>query len=323
MSSDAKAFWIAAPGRGEIRDEVIGTPAADEIQVRTLFSGISRGTESLVFAGRVPPSEHQRMAAPFQQGHFPAPVKYGYANVGVVEAGPAQLVDRVVFTLFPHQTRFLVPASAAHLVPDTVPPQRAVLAANIETAVNILWDARPHIGDRITVVGAGTVGCLAACLAARVIGCAVELVDINPARAQVARALGVGFALPAAAQTDVDLVIHASGRQEGLATALQIAGVESTVVEASWFGAGDVSVPLGEAFHARRLTIRSSQVGSVAPSQRARWSYGRRMGLALTLLSDPVLDALITGESAFETLPGVMAELAAAPGDALCQRVRY
>lgn len=323
MSSEARAFWIAAPGRGEIRDEVIGTPAADEIRVRTLFSGISRGTESLVFAGRVPPSEHQRMAAPFQQGQFPAPVKYGYANVGVVEAGPAQLVGRVVFTLFPHQTRFLVPASAAHPVPDTVPPQRAVLAANMETAVNILWDARPHIGDRITVVGAGTVGCLAAWLAARVIGCTVELVDVNPARAQIARALGAGFSLPRGAQTDVDLVIHASGKQEGLATALQISGVESTVIEASWFGAGDVSVPLGEAFHARRLTIRSSQVGSVAPSQRARWSYGRRMALALTLLSDPVLDALITGESAFETLPEVMAQLASEPGDTLCQRVRY
>lgn len=323
MSSEARAFWIAAPGRGEVRDEVIGAPAADEIQVRTLFSGISRGTESLVFSGRVPPSEYQRMAAPFQQGQFPAPVKYGYANVGVVEAGPAPLVDRIVFTLFPHQTRFLVPASAVHLVPDSVPPQRAVLAANMETAVNILWDARPQIGDRITVVGAGTVGCLAAWLASRVIGCTVELVDVNPARATVALALGVGFTLPPAAQTDIDLVIHASGRQEGLATALHLAGVESTVVEASWFGAGDVSVPLGEAFHARRLTIRSSQVGSVAPSQRARWSYGRRMALALALLSDPVLDALITGESTFETLPEVMAQLATAPGDALCQRVRY
>jgi threonine dehydrogenase-like Zn-dependent dehydrogenase len=228
-----------------------------------------------------------------------------------------------VFVLHPHQTRYIVPADAVHLLPDGLPPERAVLAANLETAINGLWDARPHVGDRVTVVGAGTVGCFAAWLAARIIGCQVELVDINPRRAAVSRALGVGFAEPSAAEPGADVVIHASGSPAGLETALTLAGFETTVVELSWFGDQAVPLSLGSAFHARRLEIMSSQVGSVAASQRPRWDARRRMQLALRLLADPSLDALITGESSFDALPDVMATLAASPGDVLCHRVRY
>ena len=322
-AAEARAFWIAEPGRGELRVEALADPAGDEVVVRSLFSGISRGTEALVFAGRVPASERQRMRAPFQRGEFPAPVKYGYASVGEVEHGPRQLQGRRVFTLYPHQTRYVVPAAAVHVLPDDVPPERAVLAANVETAINGLWDARPHVGDRITVVGAGTVGCLVAWLGGRIAGCEVELVDTNPRRAAVAEALGVGFKAAADATEGADVVIHASGSAAGLALALRVAGFEATIVEMSWYGAGEVPLPLGEAFHARRLTIASSQVGSVPPSQRARWSTQRRMALALSMLADPALDVLITGESPFDALPQVMAQLAAAPGDALCHRIRY
>jgi len=291
--------------------------------VRSLFSGVSRGTEALVFAGRVPASERQRMRAPFQRGEFPAPVKYGYASVGVVERGPRELEGRRVFTLYPHQTRYVVPAAAVHVLPDGVPPERAVLAANLETAINGVWDARPHVGDRITVVGAGAVVCLAAWIAGRIAGCEVELVDTNPRRGAIAKAMGVGFKTPADASDGADVVIHASGSAAGLALALRVAAFEATIVEMSWHGAGEVPVPLGEAFHARRLTIASSQVGTVPPSQRARWSTRRRMALALSMLTDPALDVLITGESPFDALPQVMAQLAAEPGDALCHRIRY
>ena len=320
---EARAFWVAAPGRGEIRGEALGTPAAGDVVVRALYSGISRGTEALVFNGHVPRSEWGRMRAPFQQGEFPAPVKYGYSIVGRVEKGPHALTGRDVFVLHPHQTRFIVPAGDVHVLPDGTPPPRAVLAANLETALNGVWDARPHVGDRIAVIGAGTVGCLAAWLVSRIPGCDVELVDINPSRTSVAGAMGVRFAEPASAARDADLVIHASGAPAGLALALEIAGVEARIVELSWFGDQDVPLPLGGAFHTRRLTILSSQVGRVAPSQRSRWDTRRRMQLALTLLRDPVLDALITSESAFETLPDVMATLARSPGDALCHRIRY
>ena len=314
---------MAAPGRGEIRSEVLATPADGDVVVRALYSGISRGTEALVFGGHVPRSEWDRMRAPFQQGEFPAPVKYGYSTVGRVERGPHALIGRTVFVLHPHQTRFIVPAEDVHVLPDGIPPSRAVLAANLETALNGVWDARPHVGDRIAVIGAGAVGCLAAWLVSRLPGCDVELVDINPRRAAAAGALGVRFAEPATAARDADLVMHASGAPEGLELALQVAAVEARIVELSWFGDQAVPLSLGGAFHARRLTIVSSQVGRVAPSQRPRWDRRRRMQLALTLLGDPSLDALITGESEFEALPDVMATLARSPGDAICHRIRY
>ena len=323
MQEDVRAFWVTAPGRGEIRTESLARPAADEVVVRTVYSAVSRGTEALVFTGNVPATEWQRMRAPFQAGDFPAPVKYGYASVGVVEHGPPELIGRSVFALYPHQSRFIVPASAVHAVPGGVPPARAVLAANMETAVNGMWDARPHVGDRIAVVGGGTVGCLVAWLASRIAGCMVELVDINPRRGATAASLGVRFSDARSARKDADVVFHASGSPEGLEVALSLAGFESTVTELSWFGDTRVSMPLGGAFHSRRLSIASSQVGTVPPAQRGRWSHGRRMQLALSLLQEPALDALITGESDFDALPEVMAWLATAPGETLCHRIRY
>lgn len=321
--TSARAYWIIEPGRGEIRDETLGQVRDGEVLVHTLYSGISRGTESLVFRGEVPASEHQRMRAPFQGGDFPGPLKYGYCNVGLVEDGPPGLIGRTVFCLYPHQTRYRVPASAVHPVPYAVPAGRAVLAANLETAINGLWDAGPRVGDRITVIGAGTLGCLYAWLAARIPGCEVQLIDLNPRRGELAAALGVDFVLPDQAQGDQDLVVHTSGSPAGLAAGLELAAFEATVLELSWYGTREVGLPLGRGFHQRRLTLRSSQVGSVAASQRPRWDYARRMGLALRLLQDPLLDLLITGEDPFEALPEVQARLAHDPGDTLMHRIRY
>jgi threonine dehydrogenase-like Zn-dependent dehydrogenase len=322
-NAEAQALWITGPGSAELRGETVPRPGPSEVRVRTLYSGISRGTETLVFRGEVPETEYERMRAPFQAGSFPAPVKYGYINVGVVEDGPGTLQGRTVFCLYPHQTEYVVPVEAVHLLPAGVPPDRAVLTANMETAVNGLWDARPHIGARVAVVGAGTLGFLAAWLAARIPGCDVELIDIDPRRAQVAGALGVDFRQPDTATTGADVVIHASGSPEGLVTALQLAGFEANVVEMSWFGNRAVALPLGEDFHARRLVLRSSQVGAVATDQRARWSTRRRMALALSFLEDADLDALITGESPFADLPATLERLAADPRDTICHRVTY
>jgi 2-desacetyl-2-hydroxyethyl bacteriochlorophyllide A dehydrogenase len=323
IADQARAFWIAAPGRGEIRVEALAAPADGEAVVRALFSGVSRGTEALVYQGRVPLSEHERMRAPFQVGTFPAPVKYGYASVGTVERGPSHLEGRRVFALYPHQTRYVVPARALTVLPDSVPPERAVLAANLETAINGIWDANPQVGDRVVVIGAGTVGCLVAWIAGRIKGCDVELVDINPRRQSTARALGVRFAEPSSATREADVVLHASGSPAGLALALDLAAFEATIVELSWYGEGAVPVALGQAFHARRLTLKSSQVGHIAATHRARWDTARRMQLVLAMLADAALDVLITGESEFESLPVVMNELATAPGDTLCHRIRY
>jgi hypothetical protein len=322
----ARAFWVTGPSQGELRTESLPALPDGCVRVATRFSGISRGTESLVFRGEVPPSEYARMRAPFQAGDFPAPVKYGYISIGEVIAGPPALAGRLVYCLYPHQDRYQVPADAVTPLPAGLPPGRAVLAANLETAINGLWDAPPRLGERIAVVGAGTLGCLVAWLAARVPGTLVELIDTNPRRADIAAKLGVCFRTPVQATADADLVIHASGNPAGLTTALGLAGFEATVLELSWFGAKPVSLPLGEAFHQRRLTIRSSQVGSVATAQRPRWDHGRRFALALRLLAEPaaeVLDALITGEDAFDALPAVQARLAREPGDTLTHRIRY
>jgi threonine dehydrogenase-like Zn-dependent dehydrogenase len=320
---DALGFWLCEPGVGEIRPVALPDPGPDDVLVRTIRTGISRGTETLVFRGGVPPSQYAAMRAPFQEGDFPGPVKYGYLNVGVVEQGPAALLGRTVFCLYPHQTAYVVPARSVVVVPDDVPPARAVLAGTVETAVNAMWDAAPLLGDRVTVVGAGMVGCCVARLLARFPGVRVTLVDVDPSRAETAAALGVDFALPADASGGRDLVLHTSATSAGLQLALDLLATEGEVIELSWYGDADVTLSLGGAFHSGRLAIRASQVGMVPRARRERQSMTDRLALALDLLRDPAFDALITGESDFRELPEAMARLAAGQLPALCHTITY
>lgn len=320
---DTLAFWVVAPGRGELRHEAVLVPREGEAIVHALYSGISRGTESLVFNGRVPPSEYARMRAPFQAGSFPGPVKYGYSSVGRVVDGPAALTGKTVFCLYPHQLRYVVPIDALYLLPETVPASRAVLAANLETALNAVWDSGAAPGDRVAVVGGGSVGCLAAWVLGRMPGCDVELIDTNPQRRAIADAFGIKFAHAHTATPDADVVLHTSGSPEGLQLALKLAAFEAAVCECSWYGTHSVTLPLGEAFHSRRLILRSSQVGSLPSSHRARWSPRRRMELALALLTDPALDLLINSEGPLEALPQIMQRLAEVPDDTIMHRVNY
>jgi NADPH:quinone reductase-like Zn-dependent oxidoreductase len=318
-----QALWVTAPGTAELRPMQIAPADADTLLVRAINSGISRGTESLVFHGKVPEGEWARMRCPFQEGEFPFPVKYGYAMVGRVEDGPSAHVGERVFCLYPHQSRFTIPASATIPVPDTVSDRRAVLAAQMETAMNGTWDAAPRIGDRIAVVGGGVAGCLLAFLCARLPGTQVTLIDINPDRRSVAESLGAGFATPDdPLPSDCDLVFHASATSEGLTLALSLAGFEATVVEMSWYGAKPVAVDFGGKFHSQRLAILSSQVGSVSPARRARWDHRRRLAKALSLCADPRLDVLVAEETPFADIPARLPEILGAPG-ALCQVIRY
>jgi threonine dehydrogenase-like Zn-dependent dehydrogenase len=319
----AHAYWLRAPGQGEIRRVDLPEPGRDDVVVRTLRSGISRGTEAIVFRGGVPRSQHAAMRAPFQDGDFPGPVKYGYLSVGIVEEGPAELRGRTVFCLYPHQTAYVVPAGAVAAVPDGVPAARAVLAGTVETAVNALWDAPPLLGDRVAVVGAGMVGCCVARLLARFPEVEVTLVDVDPARATVAEALGVPFSRPEQAAGGCDRVVHTSATAAGLERSLELLAPEGEVLDLSWYGDAEVRLALGGAFHARRLTIRASQVGTVSPVRSARRRTADRLALALELLRDPAFDALLTGESRFEELPGVMASLAAGRLAALCHTITY
>jgi NADPH:quinone reductase-like Zn-dependent oxidoreductase len=323
MRTTALAYWLREPGIGEIRPVALPEPGCDDVLVRTLRSGVSRGTEALVFRGGVPLSQHAAMRAPFQDGDFPGPVKYGYLNVGVVEHGPADLRGRTVFCLYPHQTAYVVPAAAVTVVPDDVPPSRAVLAGTVETAVNALWDAAPLLGDRVAVVGAGMVGCCVARLLSRFPGVRTTLVDVDAARGKIAAELGVDFAVPDQADGGRDLVVHTSGTSAGLQTSLDLLAAEGTVLELSWYGDSEVRLSLGGAFHSGRLSVRASQVGTVAPARRARRSPAERLELALEMLQDPAFDAVVTGVSPFDELPDVMARLASGKLPALCHTISY
>ena len=308
----ARAFWTLAPGMGALRDETLGE---DGVPVRALASGVSRGTEALVFAGRVPPSQHATMRAPLMAGAFPFPVKYGYAVVGAREDGSR------VFVLHPHQDRFRAPAAMCVPVPDALPTSRAVLAANMETALNLCWDAAPLAGERMLVIGAGVVGLLAASLLARIPAARVTVVDVNPARESLARRLGCAFAAPDAAPPDQELVVHASASEARLRLALDRAAFEARIVEASWYGDAAPAVPLGEAFHARRLRLIATQVGAVAPAMRGRRTHAQRLATALALLDDPAYDELLEGPTRFRDLPEAMPRILAPGG--LCHVITY
>ena len=323
----ATAFW-SDHGQGHLIKETLPSPQADELLVETLYSGISKGTETLVFLGKVPTSEHQRMRAPFQVGDFDGPVKYGYCNVGLVKQGPDGWVGQRVFCLHPHQDRFVVPAASVHRLPDSLPSRRAVLAANMETAVNGIADAgldtdiNGGITTSVSVIGFGVVGGLIAHLAHRH-GHEVELIDINPNKKALADALGIAFKTPEEASEERAVVIHTSASEAGLIQALNLAKHEGLIVEMSWFGTQAPRLPLGEAFHSKRLTLRGSQVGTIAPSRQASWTYATRFAYALGELEDPRLDGFINRASPFEALPQVMAALAQGDADALCHVIDY
>jgi NADPH:quinone reductase-like Zn-dependent oxidoreductase len=319
----AQALWYVAPGRAEIREERLAAPGPGEVRVRALYGALSRGTEALVLAGRVPESEFERMRAPFMGGHFPFPIKYGYATVGRIEKGPEEQLGRIVFALHPHQHLFNIPESAIVALPETVLPQRAVLAANMETALNAVWDSAAGPADRIAIVGAGTVGALVAFLCGGLAGAEVMLVDINERRAELAQKLGVRFAKPETAKGDCDLVVHASGTAAGLRTALALAGEEATVLELSWYGDTPVAAPLGGAFHSRRLRLISSQVGQVASSHRPRWTHNRRLAAAIDLLADSRLDALLAPMVSFYDLPRRLPDILDVRNGVVCQLISY
>jgi len=317
------AYWLCEPGRGELRWERLPSRGPGDVLVRTLCSGISRGTEMLVFRGGVPKDQVDVMRAPFQGGDLPGPVKYGYLNVGIVEQGPVALVGRTVFCLYPHQSRYVVPARAVAVVPDSIPADRAVLAGTMETALNAVWDAGALPGDRVAVVGAGMVGCCLARLLARIPAVDVVLVDVDPTRAPAAAALGVGFALPVEATADRDLVFHTSATSAGLQLSLDLLAADGSVIELSWYGDTRVEVALGGDFHSRRLTVRASQVGEVATRRRGRRTRADRLATALDLLRDPALDVLVTGSSPLEDLPEVMRRMAAGELPGLLHTVTY
>lgn len=330
MSSvHAQALWYVGLEQAIIQTETAKAASTQDCLVTALHSAISRGTESLIFHGRVPPSEYERMRAPYMGGHFPFPVKYGYCHVGLIEKGPAALEGQRVFSLHPHQSTFFAHPSTLCPLPDALPGARAVLAANMETALNAVWTAKVGPADRITIVGGGVVGLLVAYLCGQLPGTQVSVIDPFRGRATHCRALGVDYLHPedlddtASDTQDCDVVFHTSGNPQGLQTALALAGNEATVVELSWYGTRIVPVALGQAFHSRQLRLLSCQVGHIEASHQPRWDFRRRLNAAIGLLLDERLDCLLEPGIALDDVPACLNRLFDPDHPALCQVIDY
>jgi len=323
----SRQFWVIEPGKGKIIQKPLLSRSEEEIVIKTRFTGISRGTEKLVFNGMVPTSQYETMRGPFQEGDFSTPVKYGYSNVGTCVSAPANYRDaflqKPVFSLFPHQDYFILPIDAALVLPPELPPARAILAPSMETALNALWDGNPAKGDRILVIGGGAIGLLVAYLSNKVQGSKVLLIDPDPERRTIAETLNIEFSTQPTKDFAPDLIFHASGHPSGLKTALSIAPMDTTIVELSWYGDQDITLPLGEHFHANRLTLKSSQVSTIPPSHSSQWNHQSRLALALDLLQHDELDILISGETSFEEMPELFSSDPHTPAIALCHRITY
>ncbi|MGI9350414.1 MAG: zinc-dependent alcohol dehydrogenase [Rhizobiaceae bacterium] len=329
--SRARRLTYPACGKGIIEYAQLIDIKDENVTLKTLYSGISKGTESLVFNGNVPESEWTRMQCPFMTGSFAFPITYGYACVcEVMECGKAvenlELGDRV-FILHPHQDLMCVPASACHKLPDIIPTKRGVLSANMETGLNSVWDAEISGKPACAVIGAGVVGLMTAHALRETTGVSPIVLDVNPAKEKIISKLGFNFANPSR-HTDLNLpefefLFHTSASSEGLQTAIDLAGFEARIVELSWYGEKPVSLLLGGAFHSKRLRIIASQVGSIAPAMRAELDQSERIKQAMALLDDPRLDSLLETEIEFSEVPDHLHDLLGPQSDILCQVIRY
>lgn len=308
----ARAVWFPQARAVELRREALPAAGPGDLRVRAIASAVSHGTEMLVYRGQVP--SQMPLDLPAVRGDFDFPIKYGYASVGwVVQVGARVegfATGDLVFVHHPHQTEYVVPATAQQgpepvRLPPELPPEHGVFLANVETAVNVLLDAAPRLGERVVVFGQGVVGLLLTQLTRQAGAGLVIAVDPFSLRRELARAAGADVVLapdenlPTTIRDltgglGADLVLEASGNPAALDQAIAATAFQGTVVVCSWYGTKPAAIDLGGAFHRRRIRIVSSQVGSIDPTLQARWSFRRRLDLARDLLSTLTLTPLIT-----------------------------
>lgn len=323
--SEARALWHDGRQKSSIRKEELHPLQEGWCEIQTVFSSISPGTESLVARGKVPGEVQGDMACPYMGGEYPFPVKYGYSLVGEVVAGSRDMKGKMVHVLHPHQTRCRVREEDVYPVPPAVPAERATLASNMETAVNALWDSGATIGDRVLVVGFGTVGSLVTRLVSGLPGVRVQVVDTDTEKVKLAGQMGFEASTPDGGEggTGFDLVFHTSGTGKGLQAAVDRVGFEGLVVDLSWYGNRKVSLALGGTFHTGRKKIVSSQVSYVAAGKRSRWDRNRRKELVFSCLEDAGYDAHLTSAVSFEDLPELFRTLRNSPARELSYLVTY
>jgi len=277
-----------------------------DVEIKSLYSLISTGTERLVAAGQVPISLHQKMRVPYMKGHFTFPLKYGYSLVGEVQSEGAWQ-GQLVHLMHPHQDRLWVEEAALTLIPKGLSPKVATLASNMETALNAVWDSQVTVGDRVVIIGFGMIGALVTRLLSLLPAVQVYVVEVNEYRQELVQEMGFNL-LPKGMQ-DFDCSFHTSASSSGLQQAIDLVGEEGTIIELSWYGARETTVQLGGNFHYQRKRIISSQVGQISSTKIARWTYKRRKKLVFDLLKNPVFEAHLTQELSLSEAPAFFEQL--------------
>ena len=282
----ARVLYFQAPRRIEIRDQDVSEPGEGEVRIETDLSGISAGTELLLYRGQLPGGTILDEALPSLSGKVDYPLAYGYAVIGRVVAqgtGVGDLLGRRVFAFETHRSAFLARPEELQLVPEDVPSESAVLLPTVETAVGLVHDARPLMGERVLVVGQGIVGLATTALLSRFPLARLVTVDRWEPRRRLSVELGAASSVSPEDldERDFDLTFEVSGSPEALDVAVTATGIEGRVIVGSWYGGKRAPLDLGTHFHRGRLSLRSSQVSRISPRLSARWTKERRFQVAL------------------------------------------
>lgn len=300
----AESFWIRKKNNSFIKKHSISIPQNNEVLVKTIYSGISYGTEKIVYSGNVPKSQRSLMRCPYQEGEFGSNVKYGYMNVGKVMNGPSKLVNRYVYTLYPHQTQYVLPLEELTFIPKLIPIKRCLLTANMETAINAMWDTLPTCGDKILIIGAGIVGFLMAYILMTIIGIEILLIDTDKEKSKIAKIFGIKFSCSIPKSYNANIIYECSGNPSVIDILSSHVNDETVICIMSWYGNSVSNINFGNEFFSKRTKILFSQVAKVSHNRDKYWNNKKRKDLAISLLNDDKLDNLIEKDMiSFHDLP--------------------
>ena len=319
----AHGLWFLGANQFSIREETLRSPSTPYCVVKSICSGISQGTEQLVYSEAVPESIQHQMRCPYMGGDFPFPIKYGYSLVGEVVEGPENIVGRNVHMLHPHQDYGCVHPRDIYLLDDGILPEKAILASNMETAVNAVWDSQVTLGDRVLVVGFGNVGSLVARILSLSMGVEMFVTDTSALKRSMAQKMGFNVCEISQLKEEFDISFNVSASADGLQTAIDAVGYEGKIIELSWYGNRAVSLQLGGDFHIQRKTIISSQVSHIPSHRLARWDTIRRKKLVFSLLKQPEFEEHVTHNLRFSELPRILSESRSLFQDNLMIAVHY
>ncbi len=330
----ASALVFTGPREVALEERPVESPGPDEVLVRSRVSAISPGTELLVYRGDAPTDLEADVSIDALEGDLSFPTRYGYATVGeVVETGPGAegYHGERVFAFHPHQSRFCAGVPELFISPPDLDDEALALLPTAETATNLLLDGGPRVGERVVVFGAGVVGLATVRLLAEL--SLEELVVVEPleGRRELARAFGADRTVPPGATgtfadsdpPGADLVYEVSGQPEALDAALSVAGYDGRVVVGSWYGSKRADLDLGGSFHRDRIGVTSSQVSTISPELRGRWSRERRRGTALDALRRIDTDRLVTDRVPFRSAPAAYERLDTDPERTLQVLLEY